>query len=251
MTDANLDPEIDVKATQRERTRSTRVDQSVKANQTGKKGSISNSTASQISEEALGAQPQNGQDNSSDEVVQDIETLRAQRDEYLNAYQRVQADFENYKKRMLVQQSEYLERAAETLVMKLLPVLDSLHLGLSHSLDLDSPQDKALVQIATMLDDVLSKEGLEKIVPVGKPFDPNAHEAVMHIPLEDEVSSVLNARPPLLDTEDIQDGKTVPEDSQVVPAVSHKQEPYVEEVLRPGYQWKGKVIRPAMVKVRG
>ena len=64
--------------------------------------------------------------------------------------------------------------------------------------------------------DVLQKEGLEVIPTDGEPFDPNQHEAVLHEPADDDDA-----------------------------------EPTVSEMLRTGYTWKGKVLRPAMVKVRG
>ena len=87
----------------------------------------------------------------------------AVRDEYREMAQRIQADFENYKKRILKQQTEHLERAAEVLVDKLLPVLDTFDLALAHGEGLD--------QVHGALLDVLAKEGLERIDPVGQAFD--------------------------------------------------------------------------------
>jgi molecular chaperone GrpE len=141
--------------------------------------------------------------------------LTAERDEYLDALRRVQAEFENYKKRMIRQQTEYLERATEGLVLKLLPALDAIELGRSH-VEADSDAGKALGSVAAALYEALGKEGLEKIEPLGQQFDPNESDAVMH--------------------EEAQEGQ---EDHEVV------------EVLRPGFKWKGRVVRPAMVKVRG
>lgn len=147
--------------------------------------------------------------------VDPLEPLRVERDEYLDSLRRVQADFENYKKRMVRQSTEQLDRAAEGLVGKLLPALDTLALAASH-LDPDSDAGKALGQVSTALWEVLGKEGLETVDPVGKPFDPNEAEAVMHEPGEDEDSGSV-----------------------------------VVEVFRPGYRWRGRVLRAAMVKVRG
>jgi molecular chaperone GrpE len=131
-----------------------------------------------------------------------------QRDEYRDALIRLQADFENYKKRILKQQTEHLERAAQGLVEKLLPVLDTADLALAHGGGED------VKQITTSLVAILEREGLERIDPSGGPFDPTLHEAVAHEP---------------------SDGG----DQEVV------------EVMRAGYRWKGRVLRPAMVKVRG
>ena len=129
-------------------------------------------------------------------------------DEYKELAQRVQADFENYKKRVLKQQTEYMERAAEHLVEKLLPVLDTADLAMAHD-----EGNASLHQVVAALTEVLAKEGLERIDPVGKPFDPTEHDAVMHEPGEGD--------------------------------------PEVVEVMRAGYRWKGRVLRPAMVKAKG
>ena len=142
-------------------------------------------------------------------------TLARERDEYLDMVRRVQAEFENYKKRILRQQTEHLERAAATLVVKLLPALDTLDLARSHHHP-ESEAGVALAQVASAWNEALEKEGLQKIDPLGQAFDPNEAEAVMHEPAEDGSS-----------------------------------EHEVVEVLRPGYRWRGRVLRPAMVKVKG
>jgi molecular chaperone GrpE len=162
-----------------------------------------------------------------------VGALAAQRDEYLDALRRLQADFENYKKRMIKQQTEHLERAAEGLVVKLLPVLDTLDLAAAHAED--SPEAKVVGAISSSLFDVLGKEGLERIDPLGQPFDPNLHDAVAHEPPD-----------PAEAQEDHQEGGSAgpggrPEDT----------EPQVSDVMRAGYRWKGRVLRPAMVKVKG
>jgi molecular chaperone GrpE len=138
-------------------------------------------------------------------VLQDLSKLAAERDDYLEQLRRVTADFDNYRKRILKQQTEHLERAAEALVEKLLDVLDTFDLALAHG--------EGFEQVHGALVGVLEKEGLERIDPKGQPFDPNEADAVAH--------------------EDADDG------------------PIVADVLRPGYRWKGRVLRPAMVKVRG
>ena len=145
--------------------------------------------------------------------------LAAERDEYLALAQRTQADFENYRKRIARQQSEQSARAAADLVTKLLPVLDTLDLAEAHlneSLDL-TEDGKALRAAHAMLTDILDKEGLERLDQREVPFDPSVHDAVAHTEGEDG------------------------EAGQIV----------VEEVLRAGYRWKGQVLRPAMVRVRG
>ena len=131
-----------------------------------------------------------------------------ERDEYLDALRRLQAEFENYKKRMLRQQTETLERAGQTLVEKLLPVLDAIDSARSHG------AGEELEQVAAVLLDVLGKEGLERIDPVGEPFDPNEQEAVQHEPGDGD-------------------------------------EPVVATLFRAGWRWKGRVLRAAAVGVKG
>jgi molecular chaperone GrpE len=113
---------------------------------------------------------------------------------------------------MLKQQTEHVERAAGVLVEKLLPVLDNFDLALAHGED-------GVDAVYRSLMNVLEAEGLEKLDPVGKPFDPNEHDAVVHEPAGDDPGGDAG--------------------------------PSVSEVLRPGYRWKGRLLRPAMVKVRG
>ena len=148
-------------------------------------------------------------DAAAVEVESDLDLARtaAERDEYLDALRRLQADFENYKKRMIRQQTDTLERAAESLVTKLLPILDNFDLALAHG-------ESGLEPVYRSLMDTLAGEGLERIDAAGDPFDPNHHDAVAH-------------------------------------EAGEGGDPEVSEVMRAGYRWKGRVLRPAMVKVRG
>jgi molecular chaperone GrpE len=144
-----------------------------------------------------------------------LEQLEGERAELVDTLRRVQADFENYRKRMLREQTALVERATERLVEDLLPVLDSFDGALGSFGEPDSPEAEkvrdGVVGIRTQLVTVLEKGGLERIDASGEPFDPNEHEAVM---------------------QDDGDG-----------------EPHVAEVLRTGYRLKGRVLRPAMVRV--
>lgn len=144
-----------------------------------------------------------------------VEQLRTERDEYLDALRRLQADFENYRKRVQRQQEEAVARAAERLVVALLPALDAFDLAAEHLVGDEQVSPGGLLQAAALLRDALAKEGLERVGEVGDPFDPNAHEAVEHT------------------ADDGGDG------------------PVVDTVLRSGYRFNGRTVRPAMVKVRG
>jgi molecular chaperone GrpE len=92
---------------------------------------------------------------------------------YLEDLQRLQAEFENYRKRMMREQTEIAERAAAGLVERLLPVLDNLDRALAHEGASDG-----LRLIRKELMDVLAAEGLEEIPALGERFDPHLHEAV-------------------------------------------------------------------------
>lgn len=156
--------------------------------------------------------------------LNELEVALAQRDEYLDALQRLQADFDNFRKRVRRQEEDGRVIYVASLVERLLPVLDALELAAAHSA---AEADSAVFnQVAHLLRDTLAKEGLEKIDAQGVPFEPTIHDAVAHVPAaEDDGQSATGA--------DAADG------------------PVVDEVLRTGYSLKGKVLRPAMVKVRG
>jgi molecular chaperone GrpE len=155
----------------------------------------------------------------ADEVFDERSDLEVERDEYRDALQRLQADFENYRKRVARTGDDVAVRAAAHVVDKLLPVLDALDLALAHfssadNAELDSLEAKALVQARSLFLDILKKEGLSRIDEVGAPFDAKIHDAVAHVE---------------------GDGG----------------EQVVDDILRAGYVWKGSVLRPAMVRVKG
>jgi len=147
--------------------------------------------------------------------LSELEQVQGERAELLDTLRRVQADFENYRKRVLREQTALVERATERLVADLLPVLDSFDGALASFAGADTPEAEkvrdGVVGIRTQLGTVLEKAGLERVDDTGAAFDPNEHEAVM---------------------QDDGDG-----------------DPRVGEVLRTGYRLKGRVLRPAMVRV--
>ena len=146
------------------------------------------------------------------ETDDELARVTAERDEYLAHLQRTQAEFDNYRKRMLRDQTVHLERATGSLIEQLLPVLDSFELALnSAGTDVERLRKGVELVYGEFLG-ALEKAGLERIEALGKPFDPEEHEAVMHV--EDDGG-----------------------------------DPGVRDVVRSGYRFKGRVIRPAMVKV--
>jgi molecular chaperone GrpE len=142
---------------------------------------------------------------------QELLTLRVERDDYLATLQRLQADFDNYRRRSVRDQETAAERAGEKVVMRLLPVLDTFEMALTHEVSAEG-----MAKLHDSLLSALEAEGLERLAPIDEPFDPSVADAVVH-----------------------EEG----DDSSAAPVVS--------EVLRAGYRWKSKVVRAAMVKVKG
>jgi molecular chaperone GrpE len=110
-----------------------------------------------------------------EDLLGELEAVIAQRDEYLALAQAKQAEFENFRKRMMKQQAEEVARAASKLVIALLPVLDAFDYGVAHG-------DDSLAPMRAQLLSALEREGLARLDPTGEPFDPNEHEAVAHEP---------------------------------------------------------------------
>jgi molecular chaperone GrpE len=148
------------------------------------------------------------------DVAAGDEERRSDVDEYRAHLQRLQAEFDNYRKRVLREQTAAVEMAAEPVMRRLLEVLDDFELALLHAND-DVDTDRLLKGVELVyakLLDALQAEGLERIEAEGRPFDPSMHEALM------------------------QTGEG-------------EGEPHVAEVFRPGYTLRGRVIRPAGVRV--
>jgi molecular chaperone GrpE len=100
------------------------------------------------------------------------ETLAGERN-YLDDLMRLQAEFDNYRKRMMREQTEIADRASSRLIERLLVVLDNFDRALAHDSD-----NNGLQLLQKELVFALESEGLEVIDAEGKPFDPNLHEAV-------------------------------------------------------------------------
>lgn len=145
---------------------------------------------------------------------QEVETLRAQSDDYLEQWRRTAADFANFKRRSEQDRAEIAKLFNEGLVKQLLPILDNFERALAAVPD-DIRSTSWVEGIALtdkQLHSALEKEGLCAIEAIGQPFDPNVHEAVAHGPSD------------------------APED-QVI------------EEFQKGYKLHDRVIRPSMVKV--
>ncbi|MBS4215596.1 nucleotide exchange factor GrpE [Neobacillus rhizophilus] len=147
--------------------------------------------------------------------LQEMQILKDKLEAAENRYLRLQADFDNFKRRTRLDQEAGEKYRAQKLVTDLLPVLDNF--GRALQIEADNEQTKSVLQGMDMvyrsLIDALKKEGVEPIEAVGKEFDPHQHHAVMQ-------------------GDDANYGSNV-----------------VIEEFQKGYLLKDRVIRPSMVKV--
>ena len=150
-----------------------------------------------------------------DSLRKELESEREKAKEYMNRLMYLQADFENYRKRVNKDFDEITRYGSQRLIVKLLPVVDELEYAIEAGRN--SNGNKGLLEGVEMvlkkMYEVLGKEGLSKIDAVGKPFDPSRHEAVEKVP-----------------TEEFKEGTVV-------------------EEIRKGFIFKDRVIRPSLVKV--
>ena len=167
---------------------------------------IDNDFAASPDEESAASPEVEETEELASEIASEIHELSEQRDTYRDIAQRVQADFENYRKRVQAQARDEAERATARLAEALLPVLDA-----TEAAYLRHPEEVG--PLLNVLLAELKKQGLEPLNLEDRPFDPNLAEAVAHEPGEG--------------------GDVV-----------------VAEVLRSGYRWNGRTLRPAMVRTR-
>ena len=138
-------------------------------------------------------------------------------DDYKDRWLRLQAEFDNARKRFAREQREFEERAGERVLTDVLEIVDDFERALVAAAGDSDPEHlrAGLAMIHRRMLEWLKTHGVEPIEAVGRPFDPARHEAVAHAPAEQ-------------------------------PGV-----PQVAEELRRGYLYRGRVIRPATVKVTG
>jgi molecular chaperone GrpE len=140
--------------------------------------------------------------------------LAADLDQLRQTLLRRQADFDNYRKRIEKERSEDSKRATARVIAALIPVIDDFEQALAAQVE---SQCEGFLRgfdlIYKQLLDSVAKLGTERIEPTGKPFDPHLHQAVDRV-----------------ETTEHPDGTIV-------------------QVLRPGYLFDGRVLRPAMVRV--
>lgn len=164
-----------------------------------------------VENESTGNIPE--ENNSENDIGKKLEEKQKECDGYLELLRRTKAEFDNYRKRTIKEKEALYDDGFADAMKNVLPVLDNLERAVSFS---DSNSDSLLegVQmVIKMFKDSLAKAGVEEIEAEGQKFDPDYHNAVMHV-------------------EDENVGENV-----------------IVDVLQKGYKYKDKVIRYSMVKV--
>lgn len=149
-----------------------------------------------------------------DEVKAKIESLTKERDDMLNTAQRVQADFDNFRRRNASVRADSLDEGARNAIEAILPTVDNLERALDAAKDDNSPLSEGVRMVYRQLMDSLAKLGVAPIEAKDQPFDPNFHNAVMTATAEEGQEANI-----------------------------------VIEEFQKGYTLKEKVIRHSMVKV--
>jgi molecular chaperone GrpE len=159
-----------------------------------------------------GAEEQQNSPEPKTGHVSEIEKLRAERDALIDRLARMQADFDNARKRSAREQQDFRDYALADVIKTLIPVLDSFDRALKSSPE-KSEFHAGVELIHKQLQDALAKVGVQPVRPAGEQFDPRLHEAIE-----------------MVDTDEA-------EDNQVI------------EALQAGYKLKDRLLRPAMVRV--
>lgn len=181
---------------------------------------LKNQNANRVAEENAATKQSPAPQEQAEEVTalrSQVQELQAKADEWLDQYRRSVAEFANYRKRQERDREQQRVAVEVDVVRRLFPIIDDLELALSHLPDgLNAKAwTEGLVLILRKMQDVLSEYGMERIEALGKPFDPNYHEAVLQ------------------------------ESNNDYPAGA------VMEELRPGYRIGDQVVRATQVKVSG
>jgi molecular chaperone GrpE len=171
-----------------------------------------------IEPEANESQPVEEQEEGIEEQEaeeSEVEELKRKLEEQENRYLRLQADFDNSRRRAKLDLEAERKYRAQSLAEDILPALDNFDRALSVETDDEQTQSilKGMTMVYNQLVEALKKEGVEAIEAVGQPFDPYQHQAIMQVSDDSFDSNVV-----------------------------------VEE-LQKGYKLKDRIIRPAMVKV--
>lgn len=150
---------------------------------------------------------------TAEDLEKKIETLQAALDEKDNKLKRLQADFDNFRRRTNKERVEIGDVVTQELLKSLLPIVDNFDRAMATEQQDGAAFQKGVEMIYTQLGETLKNAGLEYIDVAGKKFDPNFHQAVMRV-----------------ENPDLEDDM-------------------IAQELQKGYMARGKVIRPSMVQV--
>ncbi|MBX4150016.1 nucleotide exchange factor GrpE [Paenibacillus sp. Dod16] len=196
------------------------------------KDAVQDTVTEEMMEETLENTPNTGESGSAEEAVNpeqeipvtesadeagsaELEKLQAEVLEHQQRTLRVQADFDNFRRRTQKEKEDLGKYASSKLITELLPVIDNFERALQASEE--NPEfesfSKGVSMIFRQLESVLATEGLTAMKSVGEPFNPEYHQAIMQVESDEYEEGIV-----------------------------------VEEVQK-GYMLKDKVLRPAMVKV--
>jgi molecular chaperone GrpE len=154
------------------------------------------------------------QTDDAGSLAEQIQQLLAEKQELVNSMARRQADFENFRKRLEKERGQDRQRALESIIDRILPVLDAFDRALAGQTESGAAEYlKGFELIRRQLWDILAKQGLTRIESVGKQFDPHFHHAI-----------------------------------EQHPTANHKEGEIIGE-LQSGYLFQDHVLRPAMVRV--
>jgi molecular chaperone GrpE len=150
-----------------------------------------------------------------EELTLNLEKERRRSDEYLTRLKYLQADFENYEKRVKRDHGDLVKMSSERIIVKMLPLLDDLEIAIAEGrkMKIDLGFVKGLEMISANLKDILGQEGVEKIEALGRPFDHSKHEVASFVETDTVAENIV-----------------------------------VRE-LRRGYILNGRVVRPSVVEV--
>jgi len=150
-----------------------------------------------------------------EDLKKKLKECQKEKEEYLAGWQRSRADFINYKKEESERFKKFFEMEKTEMILKILPILDNCQRAKKELSQIGehSNYSEGLAQIERQFQDLLKEEGIEEIKAEGEKFDPNFHQAI------EEIES------------------------------KEKESGEILEVVQKGYKLKGKVIRPAKVRV--
>lgn len=175
-------------------------------------------TAENTAEEPQTAETQAGEAEASEEAegqeaAEELEAVKKQLSEGVERMKRLQADFENFRRRTRQEKEELSNMVVQDFIKDLLPMIDNFDRAMAAEATDGAKFQQGVEMIYNQLAEILKNKGLEKIDTTDAKFDPNFHQAVMRV-----------------ENPDLEDESIAME-------------------LQKGYMVKGKVIRPAMVQV--